>query len=113
MKEIELTRGYVAKVDDEDYIGLSGYKWYANVQANAIYAGRQYRDTTTLNKKGKSKQVLISMHRQILNVPKGRHTDHIDHDGLNNQKSNLRICNRAQNLWNQRTCSNELSRVKT
>jgi len=44
----------------------------------------------------------IPMHRLILNTPKGMLTDHKDGDGLNNQKSNLRVCNHSQNNSNRK-----------
>lgn len=103
MKEIPLTKGYVAVVDDEDYEKISRHRWYVNLNKRRQYAHRQYRY--------RGKQVLVLMHRLIINAPKGKNVDHIDGDGLNNQKSNLRLCTQAQNLWNQcRWSKNGLSR---
>ncbi len=42
------------------------------------------------------------MHRQLLCAGKGEEVDHIDGNGLNNQRSNLRIATRAQNAHNTR-----------
>lgn len=42
------------------------------------------------------------MHREIINPPTGMMVDYIDHDGLNNQKSNLRLCTKSQNMRNRR-----------
>ncbi len=103
MKKIPLTRGQFALVDDEDFEELSKHKWYVNIVHNTGYAHRQYRDSSIKNKKGKSKQVLVLMHRIIVNAPDGIEIDHIDGNGLNNQKSNLRFCTHAQNLGNQRS----------
>lgn len=96
MKEIPLTRGYVVLVDDEDYEVVSKWNWYVNLSKNGriCYANRQYRY--------QGKQVMVAMHRQIMNAPKGRHVDHVDGDGLNNQKINLRFCSHRQNCSNQR-----------
>jgi hypothetical protein len=89
MKEIELTQGFKTQVDDEDFECLNQWKWYACVCAGIHYARR------TENKKK------IFMHRQILNTPKGTEVDHLDHCGLNNQKSNLRNCTSSQNKMNK------------
>jgi hypothetical protein len=43
----------------------------------------------------------ILLHRWILNAPNGTEVDHIDHDPLNNCRSNLRLCLKAQNQWNR------------
>jgi hypothetical protein len=89
-KEIDLTKGLKALVDDEDFERLSVYKWYA-------HSGYAYRRVTTAPKKNK----LIGMHRVIINANEGEYIDHIDGDKLNNQKNNLRLCSYAQNNYNQ------------
>jgi hypothetical protein len=92
MKLIPLTRGLFTQVDDEDFEELNKYKWQAHKDVSSYYAVRDI----TIN--GKSKT--IYMHRIIMNVSDGLVVDHIDHDGLNNQKSNMRNCTRQQNRMN-------------
>ena len=48
----------------------------------------------------RTKQGLIEMHRFIMNFPKGKYVDHINHNTLDNRKCNLRICNNADNIRN-------------
>lgn len=95
MKKIPLTKGQVALVDDEDYEMVSRYKWYTQDINKTLYAQRM------IVTKGTGKRVTMFMHRLIMNTPQGMDTDHIDRNGLNNQKSNLRICTRTQNLLNR------------
>jgi len=94
MKEIKLNRGFSAKVDDEDYDFLNQWKWYAFTNKYTFYAVRQ-----PSRKEGPRK--LIFMHRIIINTPENLEVDHIDHNGLNNQKINLRNCTRGQNQKNR------------
>lgn len=94
MKEIPLTQGKVALVDDEDYDWLNQWKWYAAKTPTTYYATRGYF------KQGKRHGVV--MHRLILNVPSGLGTDHKDRNGLNNQRSNLRIATIRQNSRNRK-----------
>lgn len=97
MKEIQLTQGKVALVDDEDFDYLNQFKWYTNKCGHGydkFYAVR-------LNKHEN-----VHMHRLIMNTPDGFYTDHIDGDGLNNQKNNLRICTSSQNQANKKKCKN-------
>lgn len=102
MKEIPLTQGKVALVDDEDYDRLVAMgKWYASRNHNTFYACTQ----TCVN----GKKATIKMHRIITNAPSGLEVDHDDSDGLNNQKSNLRICTHAENMRNRRKQSNNTS----
>jgi len=84
---------YFAMVDDEDYEYISQFNWTAWIGNYTVYA---YRNLP--NKKIDTK---MFMHRQITNAPKGKDVDHINHNGLNNQKTNLRICTRAQNQKNK------------
>jgi len=96
MKEIELTKGKIAIVDDEDFEWLSQWSWcYAekNTGSPIGYAKRGFK----LN--GRSK--LLKMHREIMKAPPELQVDHIDGNTLNNQKSNLRICTRNQNNINR------------
>jgi hypothetical protein len=94
---IPLTQGKVAIVDAADYQWLSMYKWHAAKYQNGFYAGTKTRR--------------IYMHRLIMNAPPDKVVDHIDHNGLNNRRSNLRICSLAENLCNSRP-SKKTSRYK-
>ena len=95
-KEIPLTQGFVAIVDDEDYEELMQWKWYANVGVGSP------RATRMAPRDGEGRQKTILMHRQIMNAPDARVVDHINHDTLDNRRStNLRVCTRAQNQANR------------
>lgn len=84
---------YIVKVDDEDYDYLMKWSWTVLVKNHTCYAFMG-------NKIDKSSKVIM-MHRLIMKTPKGMVVDHIDHNGLNNQKSNLRNCTRMQNASNK------------
>jgi hypothetical protein len=92
-KEIKLTQNKVALVSDEDYERLSQWKWCTCKCIRGIYAVRTIRLPS-------GKHRLEGMHRVIMNAPEGMEVDHIDHDGLNNQRSNLRVATRSQNAAN-------------
>lgn len=104
MKEIKLTQGKVALVDDGDYKYLSQFKWCAHKHRNNFYAMRQSR----INGKRKS----ILMHREIMNAPNDRQIDHKDHNGLNNCRINLRICTNQENSRNSKCYANNMSGFK-
>lgn len=95
MKKIKLTQGKFALVDDEDFEWLNQFKWFAAKSKGNYYAHRSVR-----LKKGEN-QKTIRMHREIMNTPVGMETDHMDHDTLNNQKCNLKICTVLQNSKNK------------
>lgn len=57
----------------------------------------------------RTKQGLIEMHRFIMNFPKGKYVDHINHNTLDNRKCNLRICNNADNIRNGKIRTNNKS----
>jgi hypothetical protein len=94
-RRIPLTQGKFAIVDPEDYDRLAGYKWFAMRSRRGFYAIRM---VTTKN--GRRKK--IRMHRQILNAPADKLVDHINHNGLDNRRANLRIVTNMQNSWNKR-----------
>lgn len=92
MKRIPLTRGLFTLVNDSDYGYLNQFKWYASLIGKKYYARRFI--------KVKGKRNMISMHRVIMNTPKGMQVDHVDNNGLNNQRVNLRNCTQLQNRFN-------------
>jgi len=82
-------------VDDEDYDFLNQWKWGSVIKSSGkIYAGRGF-----LREEKQTKNTL-RMHQAILATKDGFEIDHIDGNGLNNQKSNLRYATHQQNLWN-------------
>ena len=100
MREIQLTQGKSTYVDDDDYDRLSQFKWHVYQAKNGVwYAKRSMRGNT------------IYMHREVLNLPikkgSGKEVDHIDRNGLNNQKYNLREATRPQNVVCGRIRSNK------
>lgn len=81
------------RVDDEDFEWLNQWKWYY-----FAYGGYAIRAVYDLNLK---KNHRAWMHRVIMSTPKGMQTDHINGDGLDNRRSNLRICTQIQNSQNR------------
>jgi len=107
MKTIQLTQGKLTQVDDEDYDFLNQWKWYAkrNRKTEKFYALRRESDLIENGVKVKFGET-ICMHRIVMNCPQGMVVDHKDHDGLNNQKPNLRICTDRENLLNRKKTAN-------
>lgn len=102
MKTIQLTREQVTKVDDEDYDWLNSFTWRAVQMGNMWYAH------TGDSRKGN----FYSMHELIKGEHPGHEVDHIDRDGLNNQKSNLRFATHSQNNANKPAQINNRSGYK-
>lgn len=102
MKEIQLTKGKVALVDDEDFNYLNQFKWQVSECRHTSYAIRTER------KNGLKKT--IRMHRDILSITDVEIiVDHIDHNGLNNQKNNLRQSSCSENNSNRSVVSHSSS----
>lgn len=86
---VYLGNDYAAIVDEEDYEQISKHVWTHVAWRTCEYAKRK-------DNFGKT----ISMHQSILNTD--QEVDHIDGDGLNNVRANLRIVTHAENIQNQR-----------
>lgn len=109
MKEIPLTQGKVALVDDEDYELINQWKWYAHESGNTHYAKRNiWIGTSREHRRWQS----VAMHRLILNAESAMCVDHIDGNGLNNTRANLRLATHQENLCNQRLYKNSPSGYK-
>jgi hypothetical protein len=100
MKEMKLTQGKVALVDDEDFEWLLRFKWCLKGDYRTSYA-HTWIDGT-----------MITMHRLILQASRGEEVDHINGNGLDNQRGNLRLCVRTLNAKNRRKFTECSSRFK-
>ena len=97
MKKIILNNGIYAIVDNDDFKKVSKYKWRGvySKKSNTYYAARSTWDSLT------KKKSTMRMHRLILKARKGEIVDHINHNGLDNRKSNIRIVDNSQNQCNR------------
>jgi hypothetical protein len=96
-RRIPLTRGKYAIVDPEHYERLNKYKWYAGKSSSS---GTFYASRCTWDKVNKKKRT-IKMHREIISPPYPLVVDHINHNGLDNRKANLRPATKSQNNINK------------
>lgn len=90
MKIIELSCGYCALVDDGDYAELIKHKWFYMGAKHRPYVGKNTRSAS-------GKPTTLSMHRFLTKPGAGR-IDHKDGNGLNNQRTNLRIATHSDNM---------------
>jgi len=92
---IQISQGFEAIIDVEDYERVNKYKWYRHKRPKTNYVSRAIGDTK------KDTRKIITLHRFILNITDSNiHIDHINGNGLDNRKENLRLCNMKQNLAN-------------
>lgn len=89
MKQIALSKGRFALVDDQDFEFLNQWKWYLSWNGYALR--REYVD---------GKTAYIRMHRLINNTPEGMITDHINRNKLDNRRNNLRTVDKSINGLN-------------
>lgn len=92
MIEVQLSKGRVAVIDEDDLEKVSFCSWNFERYARA-----------NVWLKDKKKYKVMYMHRIIANAPEGMDVDHINGDKLDNRKENLRVCTRSENLHNIRT----------
>lgn len=99
MKEIKLSQGKVALVDDEDYEYLMRWKWTASFgsRARKWYAIRR-QDTGRRTCNGIQIRQRIAMHRVIMMCPVQMVVDHLNDNSLDNRKENLEIISQDENM---------------
>lgn len=93
---IPLSRGQMALIDKKDFDKVKDYGWHAYFDS----VGKTFYAVT------RTHGIRLIMHRLILNAPDSLVVDHIDHNGLNNRRSNIRICTQSQNCMNKKGQSN-------
>jgi len=97
MREVELTQGKIALVDDKDYAIVCKYKWAAIKGTSGIW----YAQAVIVHN---GRKTVTSMHRMIMGLwpGDGEIVDHISRDGLDNRQFNLRIATNKENAQNQK-----------
>jgi hypothetical protein len=95
VREISLTKGLVALVDDADYELVAAFSWHASRGTKGGWYARRMVE-------GRPHTRYISMHRFLLDEPAGLGVDHRNGNGLDNRRSNLRLATQLQNNRNQR-----------
>lgn len=98
MKFILLTQGLTTQVDDADFDVLNCHKWHAVKNGHSFYAARAFG--------GSKCQIRLTMHAEIMQPRYPLIVDHIDGNGLNNTRMNLRIVTQRQNLQNRHHSKN-------
>lgn len=93
-REIKLTRGAVAIVDDDCFSWLAGWNWSADTSRGHVYA---YRGAV-----GGNSRTTVYLHRVVAGAGGGEVVDHVNGDTLDNRRCNLRICTPSQNAMNAR-----------
>jgi hypothetical protein len=86
---VHLTQGKLAVIDKRD-AWVTKWKWSYH------HTGYAFRNCRVAGKKR-----MVLMHRLIMNAPADLYVDHRDGDGLNNRRTNLRLCTNSQNQMNR------------
>lgn len=114
MALVPLTGGKFATIDDADLCLVSQYKWQAcklGAYSKTLYAYAAIRaEPGAVTKDGRPRrQRNILMHRLILGASnRSEVVDHINRDGLDNRRANLRLCSQAENSRNRRVSRNSM-----
>ncbi len=102
---VPLTKGYEAMIDAADASLCGQFNWRTTIDPRNVYAGR----SSERDENGKQKN--ISLHRFIMGFPDGQ-VDHINGNGLDNRRCNLRVVSVSQNACNRRTPANNAHGLK-
>lgn len=103
--KIELTKGFWATIDVDDLHLVEGKVWTATCNRHTTYAYRNERD-------GSGKVNSVLMHRLIAGAGPDNIVDHRDRNGLNNRRSNLRLCDYSENICNSKLRADSTSGYK-
>lgn len=103
--QIVLSQGLFATIDASDYEQVSQYKWTALKLPHTTYARRTWRTPDRV-------QHSIYLHRFLMGAEKGQQVDHIDRNGLNCVRSNMRVATPSQNQHNKGINKNNTSGIK-
>jgi hypothetical protein len=106
MITVPLTNGQVAIIDDEDAERVLAYKWFAKW----CRRGRRWYAIRAVGPANRRRS--IPMHRFILDAPPNKRVDHINQDGLDNRRSNLRLATNSQNGCNRKAMRNNSTGLK-
>lgn len=91
-----------ALVDAADYPAFSGFRWGMLKSGRTHYAYRQQHIEGT-----RSGNRAFYMHREVLGLPSGTghaiEADHLNHEGLDNRRSNLRVVTRSEQNLHRRS----------
>lgn len=95
---------HTVMVDDEDYDEVMKHKWSVTVNSNTTYVYRTI--STNRYRNGKRIRTSVLLHRFLLGITGPKiEADHRDHNGLNNQRYNLREVTHQQNMFNRKKAS--------
>lgn len=105
-KEIQLTQGKVALVDDDVYEWASKFKWHARRDESRFYVQRKIKNFLG------EWAVTLHLHREIMDAPVDMTVDHINGDGLDCRRENMRLATNTENGCNRRPNANNTSGYK-
>jgi HNH endonuclease/AP2 domain len=100
---VPLTRGYEAIIDAADAAFVGQWNWFALPKTNTVYAARWGRE---------GEPRTVRLHRVLLDPPQDLGIDHVNRNGLDNRRGNLRLATRSENMWNSAIQVNNTSGFK-
>ena len=108
MPYIQLSQNKQTLVDVEDFDRLNQNNWYV------VHRGTKKLRYAVRSVRGQGKDIRYYMHREIIGLKSGnkQRVDHINHNGLDNRRCNLRLCTVSENLMNQREQKGASSQFK-
>jgi hypothetical protein len=109
---VPLTQGYEAIIDASDVELVNCWNWFVYKKRSASTAYAYRNGLRAVRPDGSRENVTIPMHRVIMAAPVGMEVDHIDRNGLNNRRDNLRLVTKSQNQHNRAISSNNTSGYK-